>query len=139
LLEVSRTAGAATILVAGRCRENQYDKHGYPQLALKGVSLMCALRFSWVLFVILALPVLKAKDPDPQADRNRIERLIKQLGDDDFADRQSASKELDAIGEPALERLRAAVGDPDLEVRKRAQELVEKISVRRTMRLALVP
>src|SRR5437016_13739424 len=100
---------------------------------------MCALRFSWILFVILALPVLKAKDPDPQADRNRIERLIKQLGDDDFADRQSASKELDAIGEPALERLRAAVGDPDLEVRKRAQELVERISVRRTMRLALVP
>src|SRR5437868_3542436 len=42
------------------------------------------------------------EDSGKQAANAKIDRLIKQLGDDDFAKREAASKELDALGEPAL-------------------------------------
>lgn len=59
----------------------------------------------------------------------RIARLIRQLGDDVFAKREAASKELDAIGEPALDALRKAGAD-DAEVRRRAERLITSITGR---------
>jgi len=63
-------------------------------------------------------------EPDSSS---RIARLIRQLGDDSFAEREAATTELTAIGEPALEALRTAVSDDDPEVRWRAKWLVEEI------------
>ena len=85
-----------------------------------------------IVLIAVALPLLqaaepKSSDPAPQADRSQIEKLIKQLGDDSFAARQKAAKELEAIGEPALDLLRHAAGDADREVSKQATELVERI------------
>jgi hypothetical protein len=63
---------------------------------------------------------------DPEA--GRIAGLIKQLGDNKFARREAASKQLEAAGQPALPALRkAAVADKDAEVRRRAQLLVQSI------------
>jgi hypothetical protein len=57
-----------------------------------------------------------------------IERLIRRLGSRRFRDREAASKALEAIGEPSLPALRkAARDDPDLEIRSRAQVLVERM------------
>jgi hypothetical protein len=44
--------------------------------------------------------------PGKETEAERIARLVKQLGDDDFAKREAGSKELDDIGEPADPALR---------------------------------
>jgi WD40 repeat protein len=61
-------------------------------------------------------------------DKAHIDRLIKQLGSDDFDAREAASKALEAIGEPALEALRKAASESaDAEVCLRANRVVERL------------
>ena len=55
----------------------------------------------------IAGPVLAAGQAAAAAP-NRIDRLIQQLGSDDFEAREAASKALWDIGEPALPALREA-------------------------------
>lgn len=66
----------------------------------------------------------------PDASPDRIARLVGQLGSARFAERETASRALDAIGEPALNSLKAAVATSDPETRRRAAELVERIGQR---------
>ncbi len=66
------------------------------------------------------------------ADAARIDRLIQQLGSDNFTERESASKALEAIGEAALPALRKAQANPDLEVRRRAGDLIRVQKQRRS-------
>jgi WD40 repeat protein len=80
-----------------------------------------SVRTFLALLVALALPLLALRAA-PDADE--IARLVKQLGDDDFARREGASKRLAAIGEPALGALQKAANSDDAEVRRRAAELV---------------
>jgi formylglycine-generating enzyme required for sulfatase activity len=59
----------------------------------------------------------------------KIDRLIRQLGSEDFKEREAASKGLAAIGLPVLDALRKAAnesGDP--EVRRRARQLADAIT-----------
>lgn len=71
------------------------------------------------------------QEGDPLArDAQRIADLVKQLGSSKFAEREKAKKELEAIGNPALEALRKATKDENLETVKRAQELLRKIEDR---------
>src|SRR5262245_38045343 len=61
----------------------------------------------------------------------RVARLIRQLGHDKFAKREAESKELDALGKPALGALRkAAASHSDLEIRRRAERIIQSISER---------
>jgi hypothetical protein len=54
-----------------------------------------------------------------------IEKLIQQLGSPRFAEREAATKRLEAIGEPAVDALRKAVAsNPDAEIRRRASSLL---------------
>jgi hypothetical protein len=69
-------------------------------------------------------------DPGNEANAKRIASLIRQLGHKDFAKRQAASKELDAIGAPALDGLRKAATDDDPEVRRRAERIIQDVSTR---------
>jgi hypothetical protein len=58
----------------------------------------------------------------------RIARLIMQLGDDAFAIREAASRELATIGEPAIAALqKATAATNDLEIRQRAKQIVTTI------------
>src|SRR5690349_5542357 len=85
------------------------------------------------LLGLSAMPVsfvsLLAGDSDDQ----EIERLVKQLDSDSFAERQAATKRLTEIGEPALDALGKAKGS--LEVRRRAEAIIavieDKICVER--------
>ena len=53
-----------------------------------------------------------------------INQLIRQLGSPEFAEREAATRRLQAIGEPAVEALRKATeGSDDPEVRHRARQL----------------
>jgi HEAT repeat protein len=61
------------------------------------------------------------------ADRQRMEALIRQLGHAQFAVRQRASQELSAAGPTARPLLKEALHHPDLEVVRRAELCLEEI------------
>ena len=67
-------------------------------------------RFGTLLTLILGLGVgtVLAVPASPNADQGKITQLITKLGSDNFREREAANKELDSIGEPALEALRKA-------------------------------
>ena len=67
-----------------------------------------------------------------ETEADRIIRLIGQLGDDAYAKREAASRELEAIGEPALAALRkAAAASDDIEIRVRAEKIARGISAKK--------
>jgi hypothetical protein len=59
--------------------------------------------------------------------RERVDRLIRMLGDESYAVREQASRDLTAIGPAALPQLRAAAQDADLEVKRRSQRCRRRI------------
>jgi WD40 repeat protein len=80
---------------------------------------------------LAGMPGLLRGDPGKEAEARRVAALIKQLGDDDFDQREAASKELQAIGKPALRALRDAAADSaDPEVRQRAQLAFDALAAR---------
>jgi hypothetical protein len=62
-----------------------------------------------------------------EADRDKVKRLIKQLGDDDFEVREKATQELIQLGAAALPELRQATKDADAEVATRARRCLDSI------------
>ncbi len=88
----------------------------------------------WLLlpFALSPLGELRGAEPvQPQqeaTDRTQIERMIQQLGSVDFNEREAASRQLEKIGPPAMEALRAAAtGSKDAEVRRRAADVAAAI------------
>jgi hypothetical protein len=62
-------------------------------------------------------------------ENERIAALVRQLGDNKFAKREVAHKELETLGEAALEALRqAALASNDVEVRQRAGQLITALA-----------
>ncbi len=76
-----------------------------------------------LVFVLRPLPSVPA---DTGADE--IARHIRQLGSNDYGERDTASKALAVIGEPALPGLRDATNSADAEVKRRATALVSEIN-----------
>jgi WD40 repeat protein len=77
----------------------------------------------------LMIPVGAVSAASTDAD---IERCIMQLGNEEFAKREMAGKELVDIGEPARAALeRAAATDQDKEIRYRAAALIKAIDAKR--------
>jgi tetratricopeptide (TPR) repeat protein len=63
-------------------------------------------------------------------DAGLIGKLIQQLGSSKFPERDAAKKQLEKIGEPALDALRnAGKNSADLETRRRAQQLAEQLEL----------
>jgi HEAT repeat protein len=60
-------------------------------------------------------------------DRDKVQDLIRGLGDDSFDVRQRATDELKAMGPAVAPTLRKLVEHPDLEVRQRTQTLLQEI------------
>jgi len=88
-----------------------------------------------VFLAFTAAATVFGGDPSNETMTARIQRLIQQLGDYSFAKREAASKELQSIGEPALDALRkAAAATDDAEVRGRAERIIE--AVMRSIRVA---
>jgi hypothetical protein len=98
---------------------------------------------SWILALIVALgPAVAARADDPppaKVDAEKIDKLIKQLNSNKFSERVLATRELDAIGVPALEALRKAAKSDGAEVSKRAAELIKKIEERTLTSTLLAP
>jgi hypothetical protein len=66
----------------------------------------------------------------PAADPKKIEQMIRQLGDDDFATREEAHAGLAALGAAASGGLKLFEKDGDTEVRKRVLELEQRIEAK---------
>jgi HEAT repeat protein len=60
-------------------------------------------------------------------DRTQIRDLLGKLSSGDFATRESASRQLFALGRRSLPQLREAAADKDAEVARRAKQLIERI------------
>jgi len=68
------------------------------------------------------VPAVAVADGDTE-----VERLIKQLGSDEFDERETATKRLQEIGDPALGALDKAATSADAEVRRRAKYVLDKL------------
>jgi hypothetical protein len=62
-----------------------------------------------------------------QADAKHIHDLIRQLGADDFDDRENAAQALRKVGVRAAPLLHAAMKDPDVEVARRAERCLADV------------
>lgn len=68
-----------------------------------------------------------------------VETLVRKLGSSSYVQRETACKQLQAIGAPALEPLRKAAKTADLETARRISELVRIIEERQTFAKILTP
>jgi len=86
----------------------------------------------WTMGLVLAVWVGSLRAGDTKTvSADRIAELICQLGHDEYLQREAADRELDAIGEPALSALRAALASSDdPEIRYRVRELIPSIADR---------
>jgi RNA polymerase sigma factor (sigma-70 family) len=77
------------------------------------------------------VPMTMAADgpaqPPPPKPRPNAEALVKQLGSDEFAEREAAGKKLRSLGLAALPAIRAGMKDPDLEIARRCAELLPRV------------
>src|SRR5262245_47149490 len=84
----------------------------------------------FTLLFAFAVPSLSLTAAEVPVPRERIDQLIAHLGSKQFAERDAATRALDALGEPVLEALRKARTSEDAEVSRRAEELVAQIERR---------
>jgi predicted RNase H-like nuclease (RuvC/YqgF family) len=80
-----------------------------------------------LLSVALTLALGSACSTPAFAEETRVERLVRQLGAENFDERDKALKELIEIGAPALEALQKAAASPDAEVAMRAKACIPEI------------
>jgi hypothetical protein len=69
--------------------------------------------------------------PKPQAAKvstEEVRKLVEQLGDDNPGTREKATRRLADLGPVVLPALREAAGSKDIEVRRRAQSVIEDIT-----------
>ena len=62
-----------------------------------------------------------------KSEAGQVDRLVRQLGDEDFEKREQAGTNLIIAGEAAVERLREATQDADAEVARRAKTCLQKV------------
>lgn len=77
-----------------------------------------------VLFLVPVFVGLSRGEQTSDAPTDPLQRWIKHLGSTAYAERQDASKKLIALGEKAIPALRQATKSNDLEVRRRAREIL---------------
>lgn len=80
----------------------------------------------WLPRCVALLLLMLLFVPAVADDDTEVERLIKQLGSEAFDERETASKRLEEIGEPALDALDKAATSADAEVRLRAESILNK-------------
>jgi len=93
---------------------------------MRAYSLLTVLIVGFGVVTFFSFPSGAAEKPD----REEIAKLVEQLGNGSFAEREKATEMLDAIGGPALEPLRKAIKEGDAEVQRRGEELIKKIEKR---------
>ena len=83
-----------------------------------------ALPVAALLLSVIALGGIWGDSVEKDEETKKVEALVQQLGDEDFSKRDAATKELDLLGDKALDVLRKAAAGDDAEIRWRAQLLM---------------
>ncbi len=83
-----------------------------------------------IMAIFLAVVPAVAAPPQQDGLQQRIDRLIRKLGNDEFIIRERAEAELGGLGLAALDALAAAQFDDDVEISVRARRLLQSIQVR---------
>ncbi|MFO0864563.1 MAG: hypothetical protein U0744_07925 [Gemmataceae bacterium] len=91
-------------------------------------------RRSFALTLLLVGSAAWAQSPASKADDS-----VRRLSSGRYQDRERAYRELEAIGDDAIESLKKAVQSNEPEVRKRAEDLLLKIEERQTQAKLLAP
>jgi hypothetical protein len=86
----------------------------------------------------MAAPAEETK-PANKVEPTEIDRLVEQLGSDQYSEREEATLALNKMGTVALGRLRKATRNSDPEVSRRASELVRQIERRDELARLLLP
>jgi HEAT repeat protein/outer membrane protein assembly factor BamB len=73
------------------------------------------------------LAAIRQHTPTPEL-RRKVKTLLDRLGDDAFAAREAADRELRQLGRVALPQLREAASSHDAEVARRVRRLIERIA-----------
>jgi outer membrane biosynthesis protein TonB len=112
-------------------RSAMLDVRSSRTLVLDDGDFIMFLRARFLLLIVsLGVVGLLATPLTAKNDADKIDQLIEQLGSGTFKDREAATKALDAIGAPALEKLRKAAEGEELEIKRRATELIKRIEKR---------
>ena len=82
-----------------------------------------------LVLLLLLWSVLGVAQAEKAPDEKVVAALVGKLGDEEFAVREKAEKELEAFGEPVLEPLRKFRGHPDPEVRGRIKQLISRLMI----------
>src|SRR5262249_40891120 len=96
----------------------------------RGAMRTCVFMLATIALTFVAGIEISRGDSDTKAKSDQVDALIKQLGDRQFTRREEASKELEALGKPALRALRKAATSKDPEVRRRAERAFTAIVTR---------
>jgi formylglycine-generating enzyme required for sulfatase activity len=87
----------------------------------------------WLVAVVsaaaLAAGLLGGAGQPPSELEKQIHSLIERLGDDSYAEREAAGKELEELSDQALPALRKEVDNTDSEIRLRARQLIRTINL----------
>lgn len=89
----------------------------------------CAVLSAVFCLLLPSLAWISHANPGKQAQAERVDKLIQQLGNPMFAKREAARVELEGMGEPIVDALRrAAASATDLEVRDRAKHILAVVT-----------
>jgi uncharacterized protein (TIGR03067 family) len=102
---------------------------GLKQSPFKEGNMPAYLVVGAVVGAVLAIQAGTHRGNPEETEADQIARLIIQLGDAAYPKREEASKELQAVGRPALAELRKAAGSSrDAEIRWRAECVVAQVT-----------
>ncbi|MGL6197079.1 MAG: tetratricopeptide repeat protein, partial [Thermoguttaceae bacterium] len=108
-------------------------KRFYANFSCRSVNTMR----KYICFVIVvlffttgSLRAVKAQEStSSQNTKADIQKLVEQLGDEDFTTREDAHAKLRKVGISAINELQKAASNPDIEVSERAKELLKYIEL----------
>ncbi|MFH1231395.1 MAG: hypothetical protein V1709_07865 [Planctomycetota bacterium] len=91
--------------------------------------LLLILTISYVVFFCGCAQTISNSEQEKNNDNN-IEKLIKQLGADEWQQRDSAQEQLAALGDQAFPYLKQAINNPDLEIAHRARDIITEYKIK---------
>jgi hypothetical protein len=95
---------------------------------MKAAAVLVAIMLVLGTGAALAQEKVEEEPAEKKADvGSKVEKLVKQLGAEDFKEREAATEELEKIGEPAVPALKEALKSEDAEVRSRAELILKEI------------
>jgi tetratricopeptide (TPR) repeat protein len=83
----------------------------------------------WFLFATNSAAESTPPPTAPDASKETVQKLIAQLGDEQYAVRRHAEEELVRLGPEAFDQLKAAEDAADLEVAERAKYIIQRMRV----------